>query len=288
MGSSTPASPKNNHNSSMCSPEFEFWGLSEANNPSTFPSVNLPSADELFSDGILLPLQTLNLSSPPNKSNPNSPHSLLDPCSNSFSTSTASPGPASKRWKDIFIKNGEKERRKVDQKTRLSIGNNAELNINIWPFSRSRSAGNASRARLPTWRNVSSAPCSRSNSRNAESSAPDGSVVEPNTASSMIKRWAQTGKLGPTVGIRVGRTGRVWQLRRNKQQQQQQQKQQQSSEAEDESDINGSVNEVKDLNLNVNACTGYRNKSSCSDDGSGKGNNGGMFSIKAIFSKKVY
>ncbi|KAJ1704064.1 hypothetical protein LUZ63_003843 [Rhynchospora breviuscula] len=291
---STPSSPKHSQSSSSSSPEFEFWGVVGTNNPSTIPPIDLPSADELFSDGILLPLQNLNISTSDNKPTSDASNSFIDP--SSFPSSSPSPGPASKRWKDIFIKAGERERRK--EKTRLSVGNNAELNINLWPFSRSRSAGNASsigswgRNKLPVklaaGRTVSSAPCSRSNSRNEESSGADGSQINSSTASSIIKRWAQTGKLTPNGGIRVGRPGPVWQLRRKKQQLQQQEAGDTKETAgADKKDAHCANAGVKMLNLNVNTCIGYRNQVSCSD-GAGGGGNAGMFSFKAIFSKKVY
>lgn len=123
------------------SPEFEFWMV---RNPS-LPAPNLLSADELFSGGVLLPLHHLNLS-------------------NVSATESGELSANSKRWRDIFRKNdkriGEdrmiKERRR-DKKSGGSVSaSSAELNINIWPFARSRSAGN---------RKVSSAPCSRSNSK---------------------------------------------------------------------------------------------------------------------------
>lgn len=271
------SSPKHTESSCSSSPEFEFWGDVGSSNP----SVELPSADELFSDGILLPLQNLHMSTWESKPGLDASHSFLDP--SSFPSSSPSPGPASKRWKDIFVKAGEREKRK--EKTRLSVGNNAELNINLWPFSRSRSAGNAStiggawsRAKL-----TSSAPCSRSNSRNGASPGPvDGAPESSLAASSIIKRWAQTGRLAPsgTGGIRVGRPGPVWQLRRKKLQQQQQ---------ADEKNAAANAG-VKVLNLNVNTCIGYRNQASCSDaGGDGAGANAGLFRIKAIFStKKVY
>ncbi|KAF3337177.1 hypothetical protein FCM35_KLT17764 [Carex littledalei] len=293
---STPSSPKHSQSNSSSSPEFEFWGLVGTNNPSSLHT-NLPSADELFSDGILLPLQNLNIPVSDNKPSSDASNSFIDP--SSFPSSSPSPGPASKRWKDIFIKAaGEREKKK--EKTRLSVGNNAELNINLWPFSRSRSAGNASSigswskklpVKLATGRNVSSAPCSRSNSRNGELSGPDGAQISTSTASSMIKRWAQTGRLTPTTGIRVGRAGPVWQLRRKKQQQVPQQEigEMKEKDGADKKDANCGNGGVKILNLNVNTCIGYRNQASCSDGAAaGSGGNAGMFNFKAIFSKKVY
>jgi hypothetical protein len=294
---STPSSPKHSQSSSSSSPEFEFWGVFGTNNPSNLHSNDLPSADELFSDGILLPLQNLNISLSDNKLCSDTTTSFID--QSSFPSSSPSPGPASKRWKDIFVKAGERERKK--EKTRLSVGNNAELNINLWPFSRSRSAGNASsigswsRGKLPVKqaaaRSVNSAPCSRSNSRNGELAGPDGAQISSTTASSIIKRWAQTGRLGPSGGIRVGRAGPVWQLRRKKPQL----PQQETSETKekpggDKEGICGNAG-IKMLTLNVNTCIGYRNQASCSDGagaGAGGGGNAVMFNLKAIFSKKVY
>jgi hypothetical protein len=300
---STPTSPKHSQSSSSSSPEFEFWGVFGTNNPSNLPSNDLPSADELFSDGILLPLQNLNITVSDNKLCSDTATSFIDP--SAFPSSSPSPGPASKRWKDIFVKAGQREKKK--EKTRLSVGNNAELNINLWPFSRSRSAGNASsigswsRGKLPVKlaaaRNVNSAPCSRSNSRNGELTGSDGTQVSSSTASSIIKRWAQTGRLGPSGGIRVGRAGPVWQLRRKKQQLPPQQEIGETKEkpgGDKKDGICGNAG-VKMLNLNVNTCIGYRNQSSCSDGASAGtgagavgGGNGGMFNLKTIFSKKVY
>ncbi|CBI33003.3 unnamed protein product, partial [Vitis vinifera] len=153
------------------SPEFEFWMV---RNPS-FPQPNLLSADELFVDGVLLPLHLL-------RHNPDS----SKPISSAAPASTAS-----KRWKDIF-KKGEKKSAKN--------ASSAELNINIWPFSRSRSAGNnAVRPRMAAGgagtRKVSSAPCSRSNS----------------AGESKSRKWPSS---PGRPGVHLGRSSPVWQVRR--------------------------------------------------------------------------
>ncbi|XP_047943143.1 uncharacterized protein LOC125189979 [Salvia hispanica] len=128
------------------SPEFEFWMV---RNPS-LPPLNLLSADELFSGGVLLPLHHLNLS---------------NQASESAQLSTNS-----KRWRDIFrkkdkrigeehsiYKKKDKSSFKEKRRDKKNGSVSAELNINIWPF-----AGSKSR---PVNRKVSSAPCSRSNSK---------------------------------------------------------------------------------------------------------------------------
>ncbi|XP_019168920.1 PREDICTED: uncharacterized protein LOC109164828 [Ipomoea nil] len=213
------------------SPEFEFWML---RNPS-FPQPNLLSADELFSDGVLLPLDLLPQEG--NACSDESPGEIFGSCDTDPPETSGSTRPGvsaaaavdgssggggamvggSKRWKDIF-KKGEKKEKKgaveenVKEKEKKEkkggvIGHNgasaAELNINIWPFSRSRSAGNSgSRPRLGaagsglTHRKVSSAPCSRSNS----------------AGESKSRKWPTS----PTrAGVHLGRSSPVWQVRRS-------------------------------------------------------------------------
>ncbi|CAK9181684.1 unnamed protein product [Ilex paraguariensis] len=210
------------------SPEFEFWMV---RNPS-FPQPNLLSADELFADGVLLPLHLLhnqnsddppdtnpeppNSDPPPQKPEPNSEPSSgpeLSTSAANLSSNTLSP---SKRWKDIFKKtekknlprsNEEREKEKDKKKERKNAGGNgnngassAELNINIWPFSRSRSAGNGgTRPKMATGsaasRKVSSAPCSRSNS----------------AGESKSRKWPSSPSRG---GVHLGRSSPVWQVRR--------------------------------------------------------------------------
>ncbi|KAL3521913.1 hypothetical protein ACH5RR_014747 [Cinchona calisaya] len=209
------------------SPEFEFWNMLK--NPSNFPQQNLLSADQLFSDGVLLPLHLLHNTThnsddddhPPE--NPNdteeitsvSDHQQQQPgsgpgpgISSSVLSGLSAPAPtftSSKRWKDIFKinsdpKNKEKDKEKIKKEKKINNGvSAAELNINIWPFSRSRSAGNgATRPRMPAGatRKVSSAPCSRSNSAGESKSK---------------KQWPSSPSRG---GVHLGRSSPVWQVRR--------------------------------------------------------------------------
>ncbi|GAB4826533.1 hypothetical protein Ancab_033428 [Ancistrocladus abbreviatus] len=246
------------------SPEFEFWMV---RNPS-FPPPNLLSADELFSQGVLLPLHLLHHHhhhhshdpdsaehSPPDSvglggdqpnadtSIPNSAQEADEPpepepdrgqmnepspsivAEYSSSAATTSVLTASKRWRDIFKKKlsenhnnnnndgeergdhgkkkeKEKKREKKNGSSSSSNSTSAELNINIWPFSRSKSAGNNSvrprataAAAAMASRKVSSAPCSRSNS----------------AGESKSRKWPTSPGRG---GLHVGRASPVWQVRR--------------------------------------------------------------------------
>ncbi|XP_078434684.1 uncharacterized protein LOC144705752 [Wolffia australiana] len=179
--------------SNPSSPEFEFWGVCK---PTSSPS-ELPSADELFTDGIILPLhQVRALPAAEPRLNP---EPEPEPAGLTISVS--------KRWTDIFKgpsrekKPGEKEARRAP---RSSSGGGAEvnININIWPFSRSRSAGTGSgrsRGVSASARRVSSAPCSRSNSRGETGAA---------------RRWAGSPGRPGAGGVHVGRASPVWQPRR--------------------------------------------------------------------------
>lgn len=277
------------------SPEFEFWMVG---NPS-FPQPTLLSADELFSHGVLLPLHHLHLSDdtparPPQQPEPSGSDQAPDPETSTADLSAPPALTSSKRWKDIFRKNEKKipeniakvekdssvkEKRK-DKKNGGGGVTAAELNINIWPFSRSRSAGNGGtrpRSAATASRKVSSAPCSRSNSRKVPSS--------PSRA-----------------GVHLGRSSPVWQVRRR------------SSDAVVKKDGNDGRRKVavaggskaRVLSLNVPMCIGYRHQLSCrSDESSACGvaaaavqNGGGvsgegvrgsnLFNIKSLFTRKVY
>ncbi|CAJ1962572.1 unnamed protein product [Sphenostylis stenocarpa] len=252
------------------SPEFEFWML---RNPS-FPQPNLLSADELFVDGVLLPLHLLpnkpqpspkastftppihehdpELASPPDPEP--SPSILTEPTSSSSSSST------SKRWRDIFRKsdkknsenNEEKEKGKKRERKSGTATTSAELNINIWPFSRSRSAGNAgTRPKLfagtPVTRKVNSAPCSRSNS----------------AGESKSRKWPSS---PGRAGVHVGRSSPVWQVRRKNP----------DPPKSRRSKVAGGGGTARVLNLNVPMCIGYRPNLSCrSDENSAVGVSGG-------------
>ncbi|XP_057431699.1 uncharacterized protein LOC130724485 [Lotus japonicus] len=262
------------------SPEFEFWML---RNPS-FPQPNLLSADELFVDGVLLPLHLLpaptNKPDPTHEGESHDPHPHVhDPDPEPESSSPAITEPASstlstsKRWKDIFRKTEkkntesnnnsnpeEKEKEKRKKKERKSgsggASSAAELNINIWPFSRSRSAGNTgTRPKLfagaPVARKVNSAPCSRSNS----------------AGESKSRKWPSS---PGRPGIQVGRSSPVWQVRRggtggsSKNSEPNAEKvSKRETPAPRRSKL---APKAKVLSLNVPMCIGYRHHLSCRSD----------------------
>jgi hypothetical protein len=183
-----------------------------------------------------------------------------------------------------------------------SGGAGSELNINIWPFSRSRSAGGgsgsgSSRPRQPA-RKVSSAPCSRSNSRGEAGGAPP------------LRRWAASpGRSGG--GVPVGRSSPVWQIRRpaakpapapvasaselftDRRAPPPTQHKEKPAGAANNGRKPGLGGGVRGLNLSVNSCIGYRHQVSCrrADVGAARGSgsgSGGLFGIKGLFSKKVH
>ncbi|KAL6332611.1 hypothetical protein AAG906_009931 [Vitis piasezkii] len=290
------------------SPEFEFWMV---RNPS-FPQPNLLSADELFVDGVLLPLHLLHhnpdsskpvqeLNSEAPDSEPPIPDTEPEPGPGPEISSAAPASTASKRWKDIFKKgekksekNGEdkeKEKEKKKERKSGSGASSAELNINIWPFSRSRSAGNnAVRPRMAAGgagtRKVSSAPCSRSNS----------------AGESKSRKWPSS---PGRPGVHLGRSSPVWQVRRGN-------RRNRTPAAAPPAGIP----KARVLNLNVPMCIGYRHHLSCRSDenstigtshtigsrgggaGASLGNGGGgsgnvgsasnLFNLRSLFTKKVY
>ncbi|XP_047156671.1 proteoglycan 4-like [Vigna umbellata] len=255
-------------NATNCnSPEFEFWML---RNPS-FPQPHLLSADELFVDGVLLPLHLL-----PNKPHPSPKASTFTPPihepdpepgsppdpepSPSILTEPTTSSSASKRWRDIFRKTDkkntenteDKEKGKKRERKSGTSASSAELNINIWPFSRSRSAGNAgTRPKLfagaPLTRKVNSAPCSRSNS----------------AGESKSRKWPSS---PGRAGVHVGRSSPVWQVRRKTS----------DPPKSRRSKVTGGGGTARVLNLNVPMCIGYRHHLSCrSDENSAVGVSGG-------------
>ncbi|CAH2078285.1 unnamed protein product [Thlaspi arvense] len=299
-------------------PEFEFWRLTSSSFQQT--ESDLISADELFHDGVLLPLHLLSIKSEPQ------PDPTVSECDPDPSPSPATlvsevkpesePGlgseltrepTVSKRWRDIFRKSenkpaGKKEKvkeKKKEKKTGLGpgSGSGAELNINIWPFSRSRSAGNnVVRPRMsfgvPTTRKVSSAPCSRSNS----------------TGESKSRKWPSSPGRN---GVHLGRSSPVWQVRRGGG----------APTGKPVSEPVGRVlgkrevtearrgktvidsNKAKVINLNVPMCIGYRSRLSCRNDEGGNHNIGsddnnnanvnnpnpnGLFGFRNLFIKKVH
>ncbi|XP_042477523.1 translation initiation factor IF-2-like [Macadamia integrifolia] len=257
------------------SPEFEFWMV---RNPS-FPQPQLLSADELIVDGVLLPLQLL-----PHHSEPPDPeeHKADSETPNPETEPEPGPGPessaaltesstvlsTSKRWRDIFrlgekktttttsstaAEDREKDKEKEKKKERKGgagggvIG--TELNINIWPFSRSHSAGNSGNrpkiASATATRKVSSAPCSRSNS----------------AGESKSRKWPSSPGRG---GVHLGRSSPVWQVRRG-------------GSGLKNSDRTGTPMMVRNADKGVKkeAVETRRNKNNCGGVGVGGGGGGG-------------
>lgn len=302
-------------------PEFEFWRLTN----SSFPQADsdLLSADELFHDGVLLPLHLLSVKSEV-QSDPSIAECDPDPSPSPAALITEqktelAPGlgseltretTVSKRWRDIFRKSetkppGKKEKVKEKKKTGSGpgsgSGSGAELNINIWPFSRSRSAGNnVTRPRMsfgaPTTRKVSSAPCSRSNS----------------TGESKSRKWPSSPSRN---GVHLGRSSPVWQVRRGGGAPVGKTVPEPMGRVVGKRDIpetrRGKTviesNKAKVLNLNVPMCIGYRSRLSCRTDESGGNSNivigsdntnnanatsnpnpNGLFGFRNLFLKKVY
>ncbi|KAK7303350.1 hypothetical protein RJT34_14253 [Clitoria ternatea] len=281
--SPTTSSSSTTTNTHCNSPEFEFWML---RNPS-YPQPNLLSADELFVDGVLLPLHLLPAANKPEplKQTPNTQPPVHDPdpepgpppepSPNITESSSSSTLSTSKRWKDIFRKKNpennnteEKEKEKVKRKERKSANgasaSSAELNINIWPFSRSRSAGNAvTRPKLfpgaPATRKVNSAPCSRSNS----------------AGESKSRKWPSS---PGRAGVHVGRNSPVWQVRRGiatttavQNSEHQAPKSEKGVKKETPRTRRSKVattggGKARVLNLNVPMCIGYRHHLSCRSD----------------------
>ena len=293
---SPSSSGRRSRGSCSTSPEFEFWMV---RNPS-FPQPNLLSADQLFDNGVLLPLHRLSQTPQPDPDPPSSnpdpepgpgPELLSAVITAPESTAASS---TSKRWRDIFKKSDkknqddkskekekekEKEKKKVDKerKSNTAGASSAELNINIWPFSRSRSAGTATtRPKLNSGstRKVNSAPCSRSNS----------------AGESKSRKWPSS---PGRPGVHLGRSSPVWQVRRSGSGSKNSDPMFRSSEKTNKKDVSdtrrartapssssgGPTTKAKVLNLNVPMCIGYRHHLSCRSDehsalGGGGGDNG--------------
>lgn len=313
------------------SPEFEFWMV---RNPS-FPQPNLLSADELFVDGVLLPLHLLpNKSShpdpgPSDKESGEEEEAEAGPELRRVTAGLTNGLTSSKRWKDIFkrsdkknvinTKNVEDKEKRRDKKCQGGAGS-AELNINIWPFSRSRSAGNSgTRPRMvsgaPSTRKVSSAPCSRSNS----------------AGESKSRKWPSS---PGRAGVHLGRSSPIWQVKRgagagggsgsgsgsglaksSSEPGVVRSGEKVGSKKDTRSKLlgNNTNNKGRVLNLNVNVpmCIGYRHHLSCRSDensavggvgvsssnksssGNGGNNNvansgNNLFNLRSLFAKKVY
>jgi hypothetical protein len=289
------SSGRRKSNNECTSPEFEFWML---RNPS-FPQPDILPADQLFHDGFILPLHLISTKykpGPDQKTNTSSPAITSD----STTTTTTTTSSNSKRWKDIFRKknnNNAVEEEKVKKKD-IRVGNgggggdvssSAELNINLWPFFRSRSAGNSTtKPKLftgaPVSRKVNSAPCSRSNS----------------AGDSKSRKWPSS---PGRAGVHLGRSSPVWQVRRGgcsatkntesvpikaDKSKRETTTSRRSRFASTGGGGGGSSAKEKVLNLNVPAmCIGYSDseKLSCRiEENSG---NGKLFNLRTFFTKKT-
>ncbi|KAK3036970.1 hypothetical protein RJ639_030935 [Escallonia herrerae] len=310
-------SPSNSgrKSSSSNSPEFEFWML---RNPS-FPQPDLLSADQLFSGGVLLPLDLLHQPNPdhapdPQPGPPDPEAAMASNQETGSGSGLSNTLTGSKRWKDIFKKSDrkvassreDKEKKKERKGAGTGTGVGTELNINIWPFSRSRSAGNGGgRPRAAASRKVSSAPCSRSNS----------------AGESKSRKWPSSPSRG---GVHLGRSSPVWQARRGGPVPRSSEPAARQAEKGFKHEANehrrsrtasataggGGGAKPKVVNLNVPMCIGYRHHLSCSSDensavggatgkisapagsgvaGAGEGGRGSnMFNLRSLFTKKVY
>ncbi|KAG6528430.1 cyclin-dependent kinase 13-like [Zingiber officinale] len=295
MDASTEGNPRRSSSASSSALEFQFWAAGES-------PPQLLTADELFADGILLPLHTLSLRPiphpdpdvPPVSRSEPEPEPASDPPppppdADITASISCSPTSGSKRWKDIFRigekKPGDEKDRRKERRAGAAAAA-AELNIHIWPFSRSRSAGSAAaggvRPRTSiSGRRVSSAPCSRSNSR-GESSKPHAATAVGG------RRWASSPGRA-SGGVPVGRSSPVWQIRRAE------------HRKRDKGTFSGrratAGADTRVLHLSVNTCIGYRgSQRGCrGDDKDGmtaRERTAGessrtLFSLKALFSKKV-
>ncbi|KAJ0969215.1 hypothetical protein J5N97_022092 [Dioscorea zingiberensis] len=216
------------HTSPSSSPEFEFWMVGNNPNPTTItPSQpRILTADELFSDGVLLPLHQLSLD-----------HEQEEQTVPPTISST-------KKWKDILNATAG------DQEIKKRRIRDTELRIHIWPFMRSRSAGRAGPKAeiIQARRKVSSAPCSRSNSSGGEKEK----KIYTNNCTSAKKR-ASSGPVKPGIagGIHLNRPGLMWKLRRSHKCQEEED----GHELKEKSDGNNK----KVLNFNVKTtCVGYQ------------------------------
>jgi len=284
LSSTSSRSTRRKNNNECSSPEFEFWML---RNPS-FPQPNIIPADQLFLDGVIIPLHLLSTQTKPDPvQEPNSSPAITDGLT--ITTTTTS-----KRWKNIFMKKNNNNTEEKVKKKEKRVGNSgrgggsAELNINIWPFSRSRSSGNSvSRPKFstgaPVTRKVNSAPCSRSNS----------------AGDSKSRKWPSS---PGRAGVHLGRSSPVWQVRhggstpKNTVNPDKSKRETTTSRRSRFASTGGGgrgSDKVKVLNLSVPMCVGYshnisyrieENSNSVSNGGGGGGK---LFNLRTFFTKKT-
>ncbi|PPD96403.1 hypothetical protein GOBAR_DD06566 [Gossypium barbadense] len=235
-------SGKRSTSSHSSSPEFEFWMV---RNP-PFPEPDLISADELFVNGVLRPLHLL-----PNKQPEENPQ--ID--SNQPASQPPIPDP------DPIITSDPVPVLSASKRPSQSGASGAELNINIWPFPRSRSAGTRPRmtSRSTDTRKVSSAPCSRSNS----------------AGESKSRKWPSS---PGRARVHLGRSSPVWQVRRGcspaktvdvtgRSAEKSSARKEVAETCGGKIGTNGNnANKAKALNLHVPMCIGYRHHLNCRTD----------------------
>ncbi|KAH7664090.1 hypothetical protein IHE45_14G098300 [Dioscorea alata] len=272
------------------SPEFEFWMV--GNTPTIHSSQpRILTADELFSDGVLLPLHQLSLLPPPSSTIHHHQQQEQEQEKEARPQTTTN---MTKKWKEMMLKvGGDEKKRRIRE---------AELRIHIWPFMRSRSAGRAGlklekNSPVSFTRRVSSAPCSRSNSRGEGESENETTTITTTTTttttnnnnkiSNSVSNRLQgkpkargssqvisnnnnnSNSKGSVVGgIHLNRPGLMWKLRRSSR----------SGGGGGGEEEKGSDGNKKVLNFNVKTCVGYQSG----------GSNAGLVKLKAFFSKKLH
>ncbi|KAI5414527.1 hypothetical protein KIW84_040141, partial [Lathyrus oleraceus] len=271
-------SPKRKSNNACSSPEFEFWML---RNPS-LPQPNILSADQLFLDGVILPLHLIS-----NKPDPK-PDSDQLPDSSPAITDYSTISTISKRWKNIFSKknnNNTEEKVKKKEKKHGKGGcggdsSSSELYINIWPFSRSKSAKNSvTRPKsAPVSRKVNSAPCSRSNSAGDSKSrkfpsSPGRVGVHIGRSSPVWRRGGSIGKNIEPLNMKTDKSKRETPTGHRR------------KVVAAAGGGGGGNAKAQILNLNVPVCVGYSHRLGCRTEESSGSNK--LFNLRNFFMKKT-
>ncbi|CAK8564421.1 unnamed protein product [Lathyrus sativus] len=267
-------SPKRKSNNACTSPEFEFWMPRNL----SLPHPNILSADQLFLDGVILPLHLISTKPDPKPDDsdqvPNSSPAITD-----CSTITT----ISKRWKNIFSKKNNNNTEEKVKKKEKNIGkggcggdsSSSERYINIWPFSRSKSAKNSvTRPKsAPVSRKVNSAPCSRSNSAGDSDSKSRKFPSSPGRVGVHIGRsspvWRRGGSIGKNTEPLNMKTNKSHRKRL----------------AASSASGGGGNAKAQVLNLNVPLCGGYSHRLGCRiEESSGSSK---LFNLRNFFTKKT-